>query len=200
VVETDMLKLQEFFEGFHDADMRSGEYARLMDGKKKANENTKTRASSRCDQTRRSNQCDRQEKDQHGHRTYERRHKMIAHTIAIPHDKTEGTATAIETINLIVMMTEGTRRLLDPLRTAKVAIMLTIWKPVSPLLVNVPVPAARNRPSGKSRKFVSNHPHTIDPEVAPQVNRRRTTTFGQGTPPRRLHRMPVDGAGNPPLR
>ncbi len=34
--------------------------------------------------------------------------KMIAHTIAIPHDKTEGTATAIEMINLAVMMTEGT--------------------------------------------------------------------------------------------
>ena len=34
VVETDMLKLQEFFEGCHDTDVRSGEYARLMDGKK----------------------------------------------------------------------------------------------------------------------------------------------------------------------
>jgi hypothetical protein len=34
VVETDMLKLQEFFEGCHDADVCRGMYARLMDGKK----------------------------------------------------------------------------------------------------------------------------------------------------------------------
>jgi len=52
--------------------------------------------------------------------------KMIAPTIATPHDKTEGTATAIETINLAVMTTKGMRRLQNPLRTAKVAIMLTI--------------------------------------------------------------------------
>jgi hypothetical protein len=38
-----MLKLQEFFEGCHDADVHSGEYARLMDGKKKAKENTKAK-------------------------------------------------------------------------------------------------------------------------------------------------------------
>ena len=46
VVETDMLKLQEFFEGCHDADVCSGEYARLMDGKKKAKENTKAKNTS----------------------------------------------------------------------------------------------------------------------------------------------------------
>ena len=46
VVETDMLKLQEFFKGCHDADLRSGEYARLMDGKKKAKENTKSKNTS----------------------------------------------------------------------------------------------------------------------------------------------------------
>jgi hypothetical protein len=78
--------------------------------------------------------------------------------------------------------------------------MLTIWEQVSPLLVNAPIPTARNCSSGKSRKFVSDHPHTIDPEVAPQVNRRRTISLSQGTPPQRLHRIPVDGAGNPPLR
>ena len=77
--------------------------------------------------------------------------------------------------------------------------MLTIWKQVSPLLVTVRVLAARNRPSGKSRKFVSDHPRTIDSEAALQVDRRRTTTFSQGTPPRRLHRIPVSGEGNPPL-
>jgi hypothetical protein len=109
--------------------------------------------------------------------------KMIAHTIATPHDKTEGTETAIKTINLITMMTEGTRRLRNPLRTAKVAIMLTTWKQVSPLLVTFPIPAVRNHPSGKSRKFVSDHPHTIDPKAALQVNWRRTTAFSQGTPP-----------------
>jgi hypothetical protein len=89
--------------------------------------------------------------------------KMIAHTIAIPHNKTEGTTAAIKTINLVIMTTKGTRRLRNLLRTTKVAIVLTIWKRVSPLLVNVPIPAAWNRPSGKSRKFVSDHPHTIDP-------------------------------------
>jgi hypothetical protein len=109
--------------------------------------------------------------------------KMIAHTIATPHDKTKGTATAIEMINLVVMMTEGRRRLKNLLRTAKVAIMLTIWKQASPLLVTVPVPAAWNHPPGKSRKFMSNHPHMIDPEAALQVDQRRTTTFSQGTPP-----------------
>jgi hypothetical protein len=39
VVETDMLKLQEFFEGCHNADVHSDECARLMDGKNKANKN-----------------------------------------------------------------------------------------------------------------------------------------------------------------
>ena len=43
-------------------------------------------------------------------------------------DKTKETATAIEMINLVIMMTEGMRRLRNPLRTTKVAIMLTIWK------------------------------------------------------------------------
>ena len=70
---------------------------------------------------------------------------------------------------------------------------------MSPLLITVPIPAAWNHPSGKSRKFASDHPHAIDPEVALQVNRWRTTTFSQGTPPRRLHRIPVSGEGNPPL-
>jgi len=46
-----------------------------MDDKKKANKNTKTRASSHRDRDRCSNQCDRQEKDRYGHRTYKRHHQ-----------------------------------------------------------------------------------------------------------------------------
>ena len=38
VVETDMLKLQEFFEGCHDDNVRSGVYARLLEGKKPKDE------------------------------------------------------------------------------------------------------------------------------------------------------------------
>jgi hypothetical protein len=34
VVENDMLKLQEFFMGCHDADARSGIFAKIMEGKK----------------------------------------------------------------------------------------------------------------------------------------------------------------------
>jgi hypothetical protein len=55
--------------------VHSGEYAQLMDGKKKANKNTKTRASSHCDRDRCSNQRDRLEKDRYGHRPYERCHQ-----------------------------------------------------------------------------------------------------------------------------
>jgi hypothetical protein len=38
VVKADMLKLQEFFEGCHDADVRSGMYPRLLEGKKPKDE------------------------------------------------------------------------------------------------------------------------------------------------------------------
>ena len=38
VVETDMLKLQEFFEGCHDANIHSGMYARLLEGRKPKDE------------------------------------------------------------------------------------------------------------------------------------------------------------------
>ncbi len=34
IVETDMLKLQEFFEGCHNADVCSGVYSRILEGKK----------------------------------------------------------------------------------------------------------------------------------------------------------------------
>jgi hypothetical protein len=52
VVETNMLKLQEFFEGCHDTDVCSGKYARLMDGSKKAKENTKAKKTSCSDRDR----------------------------------------------------------------------------------------------------------------------------------------------------
>jgi hypothetical protein len=52
VVETNMLKLQEFFEGCHDTDVHSGKYARIMEGKKKAKENTKAKNTSRHDRDR----------------------------------------------------------------------------------------------------------------------------------------------------
>ena len=70
--------------------------------------------------------------------------KTIAHTTATPHDRSEGTATAIKMINLVATTTEDTQRLRNPQRTAKVAIMLTTWKRVSPLLVTVHVPAAHS--------------------------------------------------------
>ena len=50
---------------------------------------------------------------------------MIAHTIAIPHTKIKGTATNIETISLIVLMTEGMPRPRKS-RIVKVAIMPTM--------------------------------------------------------------------------
>ena len=34
IVETDMLKLQEFFEGCHDADVQTSTYAKIVEGKK----------------------------------------------------------------------------------------------------------------------------------------------------------------------
>ena len=109
--------------------------------------------------------------------------KMIAHTTAIPLDRTAGTATAIETINLVVMTTEDTQRLRNPLRTAKVDTMLTMSKRVHPRLVTVPVPAARKHPSGKSKRFASDPPHTTDPEAVPHTDRKKITTFSPETPP-----------------
>ena len=41
VVETDILKLQEFFEGCHDADVRRGKYKRITEAKKKARDQGK---------------------------------------------------------------------------------------------------------------------------------------------------------------
>ena len=43
VVEIDMLKLQDFFEGCHDADVCSGTYAKLMEGKQKAKDDSKAK-------------------------------------------------------------------------------------------------------------------------------------------------------------
>ena len=52
VVKTGMLKLLEFFEGCHDADVFSRKYARVMDGKKKAKEQTKAKSISHHDRDR----------------------------------------------------------------------------------------------------------------------------------------------------
>jgi len=38
VAENNMIKLQEIFEGCHDADMCSGVFAKILEGKKKAKE------------------------------------------------------------------------------------------------------------------------------------------------------------------
>ena len=73
VVETDMLKLQEFFEGCHDADVRSGEYARIMESKKKPKEGSSAKASSRRDRDRHSDRRNRQERDRYEYRPYDRR-------------------------------------------------------------------------------------------------------------------------------
>ena len=43
VIETDMLKLQEFFEGCHNADVHSSKYARLMEGKKRPKKTARPR-------------------------------------------------------------------------------------------------------------------------------------------------------------
>ncbi len=77
--------------------------------------------------------------------------KMIAHRIANPHNRTKRTAIAIEMTNLVATTIEGTQRLQNPLRTAKVVNMLTMLRRVRPRLVTVPIPAARNRLSGKSK-------------------------------------------------
>ena len=123
---------------------------------------------------------------------------MIAHTIANPHDRTEGTAIAIEMTNIVTTTTEGTRRLRNPLRIAKVVTMLTMSKRVRPRLVTVPVTAARNHPSGKSKRFTSDPPHTTDPEAVPHTDRKKITTFSPETPRRRMSRVPANGEGNPP--
>ena len=41
MVETNILKLQEFFEGCHDADVRSSKYKRITEAKKKARDQGK---------------------------------------------------------------------------------------------------------------------------------------------------------------
>ena len=48
IVETDMLKLQEFFEGCHDADVQTGTYAKIVEGKKPPDE-SKSKKSGRRD-------------------------------------------------------------------------------------------------------------------------------------------------------
>ena len=48
VVETDILKLQEFFEGCHDADVHSGKYKKIIDAKKKASDQGKPKKEERC--------------------------------------------------------------------------------------------------------------------------------------------------------
>jgi len=67
VVETNMLKHQEFFKGCHGADVHRGEYARLMDGKKKAKENTKAKNTSHSDWDRHTDRRDRQDRDRYGY-------------------------------------------------------------------------------------------------------------------------------------
>ena len=124
--------------------------------------------------------------------------KMTAHTLVNPHNRTKGTAITTVMINLGVMTTEGTRRLRNPLRTAKVAIMLTMSKRVRPHLVTILVPVARNRPSGKSRKFVSNPPHATDLEAVPQTDQKRIITFSLEILPRRMKRITSNGEESPP--
>jgi hypothetical protein len=66
VVENDMFKLQEFFEGCHDADVRSGIFAKIMEAKKKAKGNNKAKKPSRQDKNKPSDHVDhrdRQDKD-----------------------------------------------------------------------------------------------------------------------------------------
>ena len=58
VVENDMLKLQELFEGCHDADVCSGVFAKIMEGKKKAKENNKAKKPSRWDKNKPSDRVD----------------------------------------------------------------------------------------------------------------------------------------------
>ena len=51
VVESDILKLQEFFEGCHDADVHSGEYKykRLVEGNMKTKQDGSSKKRNRCD-------------------------------------------------------------------------------------------------------------------------------------------------------
>ena len=72
--------------------------------------------------------------------------KRTAHTREIPHDKTEGTVNALATTKLAATMTEGTRRLQNPPKIARVVTMPTTLKREHPCLVLVLVPVARNHP------------------------------------------------------
>jgi len=47
VVKNNILKLQEFFEGCHDADVHSRVFANILEGKKKAKEDDKAKKPSR---------------------------------------------------------------------------------------------------------------------------------------------------------
>jgi len=77
VGENNMLKLQDFFEGCHDADVHSGIFAKIVEGKKKAKEDDKAKKLSRRD--RKPHVCvdhhDRYDRDRYGYRPYERHHK-----------------------------------------------------------------------------------------------------------------------------
>jgi hypothetical protein len=54
IVETETLKLQEFFEGRHNPDVYSDEYKRVVEGKKKAKEGAKAKKGARCNNQHKS--------------------------------------------------------------------------------------------------------------------------------------------------
>ncbi len=74
IVETDMLKLQEFFEGCHDADVRTGTFAKILEGKKPQDE-PKSKRSGRQGQDKppaKVDNRDRRDRDRREYRPYER--------------------------------------------------------------------------------------------------------------------------------
>jgi hypothetical protein len=202
VVKNDMLKLQEFFEGCHDADMRSGVFAKVLEGKRRPRKTTRPRnlvAKLGTDSLTKSTiETDTTETDMviglmRG------AIKMIASTIAIPHTKTARIAVAKETTSL-VMTTEATPRLRKS-RITRVATMPTMSRRTTrDTLVLTLALIALTLPSRRSKKFECHPPIEHSPTAPLQVAQKKTTTLTrEKCPPMWVPRKQANGKGNPRL-
>jgi hypothetical protein len=183
VVETNMLKLQEFFEGCRDADVCSGEYARLMDGKKRQRKTPRLRTLVAVTGTGTLTDVTAKTVTDMVIGLMRGTVKTITLTIAIHHAKIKRTATVIKMTSLIVLMTKDTPRLQNLLRTVKVATMPTMWRLMTTLLTIVPALISLIPPSRKSNGFACDHLCKIPLKAPLRVTPKRITTFSQETPP-----------------
>jgi hypothetical protein len=119
--------------------------------------------------------------------------KTIAHTIATPHTKIEGTMNVTKMTSLVMLTIEDTLRLRNPPRTVRLATMPTMWKQVKLLLAIVPALVVLTPPLRKSRRFAYNHLHESVLEVPLRAIRKKTTTFSWENPPQSLVMIPVNG-------